>query len=49
MKGIVEVRRMRKRKRVRDPRLNQTSGIVPLPISMSTNAPLPAVAPVGSP
>jgi hypothetical protein len=49
MKGIVEVRKLRKRKRMRDPRLNQTSGIVPLPISMSTSAPLPAVAPVGSP
>lgn len=47
MKGIVEVKRFRKR--ARNPRLNQTSGIVPLPTSMSTSAPLPAVPPVGGP
>lgn len=46
MKGIVEVRRFKKSKK-RNPRLNQTSGIVPLPTSVSTNAPLPAVPPMG--
>ena len=48
MKGIVAVKKLGRRKR-RNQRLNQTSGIVPLPTSMSTNAPLPLVAPTGSP
>jgi hypothetical protein len=48
MRGIVEVKKLGNRKR-RNPRLSQTSGIVPLPTSMSTSAPLPAVAPVGAP
>ncbi len=48
MKGIVKIERLGARKR-RNPRLRQTSGIVPLPTSMSTSAPLPAVAPTGAP
>lgn len=48
MKGIVEIRKLGRRKR-RNPRLSQTSGIVPLPTSMSTSAPLAGVAPVGAP
>ncbi len=35
MKGIVKVEKLGKRKK-RNPRLNQTSGIVPLPSSVST-------------
>lgn len=35
MKGIVEIRKLGRRKR-RNPRLSQTSGIVPLPSPVST-------------
>jgi hypothetical protein len=50
---IVELKKVkaqkRNRKRAMDWRAAQTSGIVPLPISMSTNAPLPAVPATGGP
>lgn len=45
---ILEVKKLKKRQR-KNWRLSQTSGIVPLPISMSTSAPLPAVPATGSP
>jgi hypothetical protein len=50
---IVEVKKIQSTRKGRkssvDLRRSRTSGIVPLPISMSTNAPLPAVPATGGP